>query len=91
MEFDKLIFQRLFRFFKKNRKVDPAVSARTVNLLEIKPKLTILARALTGNAIDVYPRFARWVSVCRIKRYGTCLEGFVYRLYFGFFGVGFGV
>jgi nitric oxide reductase NorD protein len=55
MEFDQLIFQKFFRFFNKNRKVDPAVSARTVNLSDIKPKLTILARALTGNAIDIYP------------------------------------
>jgi nitric oxide reductase NorD protein len=55
MEFDQLIFQRIFRFYKKNRKVDPAVSARTVELNGIKPKLTILARALTGKAIDILP------------------------------------
>lgn len=55
MEVDQLIFQRLFRFFKKNRKADPLVSARTVSLTDIKSKLTILARAFTGKAIDIYP------------------------------------
>jgi len=55
MEFDQLIFQRIFRFYKKNRKVDPAISARTVVLNDLKPKLTILARALTGKAIDILP------------------------------------
>lgn len=54
MEFDQLIFQRLFRFFNKNRKVDPAVVARTVDLNDIKSKLTIIARALSGRAIDIY-------------------------------------
>jgi len=55
MEFDQLIFQRVFRFFNKNRKIDPEISERTVNLSDLKPKLTIIARALTGKAIDVYP------------------------------------
>lgn len=55
MEFDQLIFQRLFRFYKKNRKVDPLLSARTVELSDIKQKLTILARALSGKAIDIFP------------------------------------
>lgn len=55
MEFDQLIFQRIFRFYKKNRKVDPLLAARTVELSDIKQKITILARALSGKAIDIYP------------------------------------
>ncbi len=54
MELDQLIFQKIFRFYKKQKKVDPLISARTVKLTDIKPKLTILARALTGKAIDVF-------------------------------------
>ncbi len=53
MEFDQLIFQKLFRFWSKRKKIDPLVIARTVNLDEIKPKLNIIARALTGNPIDI--------------------------------------
>ncbi len=54
MEFDQLIFQRFFRFYNRRKKVDPLVSARTVALANIKPKLTILARALTGKPIDIF-------------------------------------
>ncbi|MCF6351800.1 MAG: VWA domain-containing protein [Cyclobacteriaceae bacterium] len=53
MELDQLIFQKLFRFWKKQKKVDPLVSARTIKLDDIKPKLIILARALTGKPIDI--------------------------------------
>ncbi len=55
MELDQLIFQKIFRFWDKQKKVDPLVSARTIKLNDIKPKLTILARALTGKPIDVLP------------------------------------
>ena len=54
MELDQLIFQKLFRFYKKQKKVDPLVSARTVKLAELQPKLIILARALTGKPIDIF-------------------------------------
>lgn len=54
MEFDQLIFQRFFRFYNRRKKIDPLVSARTVALVDLKPKLTILARALTGKPIDVF-------------------------------------
>jgi nitric oxide reductase NorD protein len=54
MELDQLIFQKIFRFYKRQKKVDPLVDARTVKLHELVPKLTILARALTGRPIDVF-------------------------------------
>lgn len=54
MEFDQLIFRRLFRFYFKKRKIDPLVSARTVELNDIKSKLTIIARALSGRSIEIY-------------------------------------
>jgi len=53
MELDQLIFQKIFRFYNKRKKVDPLVSARTVKLDDLKPKLTIIARALTGKPITI--------------------------------------
>ncbi len=53
MELDQLIFQRILRYFKKRRDHDPALDARKVSLEEIKPRLTILSRALTGLPIDL--------------------------------------
>ncbi len=55
MEFDQLIFQKIFRFYQRKKKVDPALAARTVSLDDLKPKLTLLARALTGATIDIAP------------------------------------
>ncbi len=53
MELDQLIFQRVLRYFKKRREDDPALNARRVSLEELKPRLTILSRALTGVSIDL--------------------------------------
>ncbi len=53
MELDQLIFQRILRYFKKRREDDPAVNARTVHLDDIRPRMTILSRALTGLPIDL--------------------------------------
>ena len=40
---------------KKSKKISPEILARTVTLTSIKPRLTILARALTGNPIEIFP------------------------------------
>ncbi len=53
MELDQLIFQKIANYFSKRRKADPAVLARTVKLEEIHGRLTIMARALCGEAIDI--------------------------------------
>lgn len=55
MELDQRIFQKLFRWYSSRQKTDPQVEARTVQLATLKPKLTILARALTGRPIDILP------------------------------------
>lgn len=54
MSFDEYIFSKFIKFFDK-KKDDPALQERKVSLGEIKPKLTVLARALTGEAIELYP------------------------------------
>ncbi len=53
MELDQLIFQRILRYFKKRREDDPERDARKVDLEDIRSRLTILARALTGIPIDL--------------------------------------
>ena len=54
-EIDEYIVGKFFKHLKKSKKVDPEILARTVALNEIKPRLTILARALTGKPIEIFP------------------------------------
>ena len=55
MELDEIIYSKVLQFFKKNKKVDVDLVNRTVHLEEIKPRLTILARAITGDVIEIFP------------------------------------
>ncbi len=54
-EIDEYIVGKLFRHLKKSKKIHPEITARTVTLNDIKPRLTILARALTGKPIEIFP------------------------------------
>lgn len=54
-EIDEYIVGKFFKHLKKSKKVNPEILARTVTLSEIKPRLTILARALTGKPIEIFP------------------------------------
>jgi len=54
-EIDEYLVGKFFKHLKRSKKVDPEISARTVSLNEIKPRLIILARALTGNPIEIFP------------------------------------
>lgn len=54
-ELDEYLVGKFFKQLKKSRKIDPEIVARTVLLNDVKPRLTILARALTGDPIDIYP------------------------------------
>ena len=54
-EIDEYIVGKLFRHLKKSKKINPAITARTVTLNDIKPRLTIIARALTGKPIEIFP------------------------------------
>jgi nitric oxide reductase NorD protein len=63
MEIDQLIFKRLHKFYKKfTTKVDEELESRTVYLEPLKPRLTILSRALTGyqNEIITSEREGGW-------------------------------
>lgn len=54
-ELDEYLVGKFFKQLKKRKKTAPEILEKTVFLNDIKPRLTILARALTGKAIDIYP------------------------------------
>lgn len=54
-ELDEYLVGKFFKQLKKRKKTAPEVLERTVFLNDIKPRLTILARALTGKLIDIFP------------------------------------
>ena len=51
---DEYIFTKFAFFFKKRKKKKEAELEHAVHLSEIKPRLTIFARAITGEAIEIY-------------------------------------
>ena len=55
MALDEYLFGKVSNYFRKNKKIAPEVLARTVTLDEIKPRLTVFSRAVTGTAIEIYP------------------------------------
>ena len=54
-EIDEYIVGKFFKHLKRIKKVNPEISARTISLNDIKPRLTILARAFTGKPIEIFP------------------------------------
>ena len=63
MELDQILFKRLHKYYKKiTTKVDESVVAKTVYLEPLKPRLTILSRALSGyqNEIITSEREGGW-------------------------------
>ena len=55
MDLDELLFGTVSKFFKKRNKEKIQQSTTAVFLNDIKPRLTILARAITGNPVDIFP------------------------------------
>jgi len=53
MELDQLLFKKVFDFFKNRNGKEEEINAAT--LQEISSRLTLLARALTGENIDILP------------------------------------
>jgi len=54
-EIDEYLVGKFFKHLKRSKKVDPELIARTILLYSIKPRLTILARAITGRPIEIFP------------------------------------
>ena len=56
VDLDEIIFKRVARFYKRKKNaLSDSEEARVVHLTDIQAQLTLLARALTGVAIDVIP------------------------------------
>jgi nitric oxide reductase NorD protein len=51
---DEYIFTKFAFFFKKRKKKREAELEYAVNLDDVKPRLTIFARAITGKSIEIY-------------------------------------
>lgn len=52
---DEYIFTKLAYYFKRKRKEKAQNIAHAVSLVDLKPRLTILARAITGQSIEIFP------------------------------------
>ena len=51
---DEYIFSKLANYFKQRKKKKQEGISCIVNLEDVKPRLTIFARAVTGDTIDIY-------------------------------------
>ena len=54
MDLDEILYHKVLKFIKKTRKTDPELEKRTILLHDVKVRLTILARAITGEAIEIF-------------------------------------
>ncbi len=54
MALDEYLYGKIAGFFTKRKRSTLESQIKTVNLIDIKPRLTIFARAITGNSIDIY-------------------------------------
>ncbi len=55
LELDELVYTRIVRYFKNKKNNNPLLLERQVAFEELKPVLTVIARAVTGKAIEVFP------------------------------------
>lgn len=55
MSLDEFLFGKAANYFKKKKLKAQDLKDRTVHLNNIKDKLTLVARAVTGYPIDIYP------------------------------------
>ena len=51
---DEYIFAKLAYYFKRRKKRKQEGFDNRVNLIDIKPRLTIFSRAITGKPIEIY-------------------------------------
>jgi nitric oxide reductase NorD protein len=55
MALDEYLYGKISNYFRKRKNVSDELVNKTVSLNDIMPRLTILARALTGSAIEIFP------------------------------------
>lgn len=54
-ELDEYIFEKATKYFRNRKYNNAEVLSRQVNLVDIKQRLTLFARALSGRAIEIFP------------------------------------
>ncbi|MFN8321739.1 MAG: VWA domain-containing protein [Chitinophagales bacterium] len=54
MELDEYLYSKVLKYFQKNKKISSEIAERTVELEDVKSRLTIISRAITGEAIEIY-------------------------------------
>ena len=55
MALDEFLYGKIASFFKKRRKINVENENKIVYLEDIKSRLVVLSRAITGEAIDIFP------------------------------------
>ena len=55
LDLDEIIYARVLRFLKKRKEKDAVVLAKKVDLADVRPRLTLVARAVTGKHTELYP------------------------------------
>jgi nitric oxide reductase NorD protein len=54
-ELDEIIYKKVLKYFKNKRLNDVELLSRQINLSDIKPRLTLFARAISGAPIEIFP------------------------------------
>lgn len=54
LDLDEYIYGKFVKYFKKSKRTDPFVLNKTIFLNDIKPQLTVVARAITGKPIEIF-------------------------------------
>ena len=55
MDLDEILFGSVAKFFKNRNKKKILLDTNALFLNDIKSRLTLLARAITGEAIEIFP------------------------------------
>ncbi len=55
MSLDELLFSKFANYFKRRKRDSIAAKKHLVDLEDVKQRLTIFARAITGESIEIYP------------------------------------
>ena len=54
-ELDEYIYAKFLKYLKRKQLNNTEILNRKVTLINIKPRLTLLSRALCGTAVEIYP------------------------------------
>lgn len=55
LELDELLYKKALKYFKKRKENDAEVLNRKVCLSDVKPRLTLMARAVCAAPVDIFP------------------------------------